>query len=688
MEKGMRFKAIRLVVDTARGPHGYEFAFGPMLTIVRANNSTGKSTFFHTLLYALGMEELAGARGTRALQSAVREYFLDGEEKVAVDGSTVMLEMENKAGRVVTLRRAIVSGSRSEKLVEVFEGACLTGPMGLGEATPYYLHDAGSAQYAAGFFRFLELFLQLELPQVAKATGGETKLYLQDVFAAHAVEQKRGWTDYIGNAPFFGIRDVRTRVTEYVLGLDVFETAVKRSRLEQAAQVIELEWESEARTLRQEAAELGAVPRDLSPRAVYPFDAEAVSVVKQLESGVVTSNEYLSQLKGEYLALTAEAEQQTAPASEALLKELADTEAEAQRLVLLQQRGALSTRNQVGAIEDYRRLVAELDVDIEKNESARKLRVLGAQFELDVASGICPTCHQDIADTLLLESVSGQQMGIDANISYLKAQRGMLERQIDGLTLEHDEGQTLLSGIERELVTVRAHLTALRSDLGAGSLQAKSHLRRLVATEFELGRVRRFEEFFEAHLDVFNTLAMRFLENRTALRKLPKEHLSERDLKTIDIFSKFFRGNAGSFDYKSVQPSEINVSTQTLMPTLGDLELRQINARTNSSASDFVRLIWAYLIALYQTSEFNGVSGHHLGCLLFDEPAQHSMSEMSLRALFQKLSGEKGLQSIVAASFEDQETNFRFVTENVVHTLVTWEGKLIQPLLTRSLLDV
>ena len=77
----MKIRAIRLFMQTAIGPHGYEFQFGDRLTIVRANNSSGKSTFFHTLLYAIGMEELLGTRGEKSLQTAVREQFIDGDEK-------------------------------------------------------------------------------------------------------------------------------------------------------------------------------------------------------------------------------------------------------------------------------------------------------------------------------------------------------------------------------------------------------------------------------------------------------------------------------------------------------------------------------------------------------------------------------------------------------------------------------
>jgi hypothetical protein len=121
---------------------------------------------------------------------------------------------------------------------------------------------------------------------------------------------------------------------------------------------------------------------------------------------------------------------------------------------------------------------------------------------------------------------------------------------------------------------------------------------------------------------------------------------------------------------------------------LGQLELREINKKKNdktdikadSSASDFVRLIWSYLLAIYQTSAGSEVNGNHLGILLFDEPGQHSMRVESQHALLQLLALEPGLQSIVAASFDESESVFNQATLNVKFKLIEWEDKLIQPL--------
>lgn len=683
----MKFRAIRLFIQTDIGPHGYEFSFGERLTIVRANNSSGKSTFFHTLLYALGMEELLGARGEKSLQTAVREQFIEDDAMVSVNQSSVMLEIANRVGDIITLRRAIKSGRANSKLVEVFEGACLTGNALVTQSQPFFLHDGGSAQVEAGFFRFLESFLGLDLPRVPRVAGGETKLYLQDVFAAHAVEQKRGWTDYIANAPFFGIRDVRTRVAEYVLGLEVFDTAMKKARLEEERQGIEREWAAAVGALRLHAAELGFVPDALSSRAVYPFETASVSVVKRFPEGALDSAEYLHALKNEHLRLQREGEVPHNNDNAALMERLAEAEGKAQHLTFLHERASLAQRTRRASMEEYRKLVSELNVDIEKNESAGKLRLLGAQLSVKLSDGHCPTCTQAVDDTLLLDVSAGTQMALETNIDYLKAQRSMVERQIEGLEREIGEGDVMLGGFVRELFLARDAVTAIRADLGTGTQQARSHLRELVATEFELGRMTRLEESLEGYRRLFPEIANRFRENELARKDLPKEHLSTADWKTVNHFMTFFRGNASSFGYGSVLPRDVNINPQSLMPMLGDPELQVVNARTESSASDFVRLIWAYLIALFQAATFHGVKGHHLGVLVFDEPGQHSMGEQSMLALFQKISGLNGLQSIVFASFENAIDNFKTATANVRFDLLDWEGKLVRPLLTRSPLD-
>ena len=170
----MIIKAIKLKIDTTNGEFGFKFEFGRGLNVIRGGNSSGKSTLFNCLLYGLGMEELIGGKGEKVLPYALKEYFLQGEDRIAVVASEVFIEIENASGTSVTLRRAIRDAVRSPKLIDVFDGAHLTTEAAPSAPRPTYLFDAGSAQKQEGFFQFLENFIGCRLPQVATTSGGMT----------------------------------------------------------------------------------------------------------------------------------------------------------------------------------------------------------------------------------------------------------------------------------------------------------------------------------------------------------------------------------------------------------------------------------------------------------------------------------------------------------------------------------
>ena len=101
--------------------------------------------------------------------------------------------------------------------------------------------------------------------------------------------------------------------------------------------------------------------------------------------------------------------------------------------------------------------------------------------------------------------------------------------------------------------------------------------------------------------------------------------------------------------------------------------------KSDSSASDFVRLIWSYLLALHQTSASSSSPENHPGLLMLDEPGQHSMAVDSQHALLKQLACETSLQSIVAASFDEAEEVFRQATQGIQFALIEWDGKLMRP---------
>lgn len=685
----MIIRAIKLRIATAAGEFGFRFQFGRGLTVVRGSNSSGKSTLFNCLIYGLGMEELIGGKGEKALNYAVKDHFVLGETRIQVDMSEVLLELENASGRIVTLRRAIRDSARHSKLVEVFEGANLTAGAALDSPLPTYLFDPGSAQREGGFFLFLEEFMGYQLPLVPTTSGGMAKLYLQTIFAALAVEQKRGWTDYIANAPFFGIRDTRIRVTEFLLGLSVFERQAQRARLDAESLAIDSDWRKAYDTLRQAATTNGVVVEGLPSTATAAFDAFAVQLVKSDGKTQTSLVDHVSAMREEHAALGAKAEAYNKASGAQALQELDAASAELQRLSVLHERVTTNLTLQKASLGELRQLHAEASEDLERNKTALKLRVLGAKMELEVATDHCPTCHQEVEDTLLAGIVSGPQMDIDTNIKYLDSQRLMLQSQINGALEEIRHSEIAVADVAARLAAIHDYRNSLRGDVSNGVAESRAIVRRQIQIELDLSNLNALESQAGSLLATLEEVADRLAANQATRRELPKETYSPSDLSRISFFENFFRSNASSFGYESAAIQDIRISLDTLTPILADIELRgifktkgqQTSLTADSSASDFVRLIWGYLLALYQASSMPEVKGHHPGILLMDEPGQHSMRAISQHALLQLLSAQAGLQSIVAASFDEMESVFLEATAGLEFQLIHWEGKVIQPLI-------
>lgn len=679
----MIIRGIKLRVVTGQGDFGFAFTFSRNLTIVRAGNSSGKSTLVNTLLYGLGMEELVGGKGERALPYAVKDYIEHEGTKVVISASEVLLEIENQSGQVVTVRRAIRDQVRDGKLIEIFMVAHLTEGHELGEAKPTYVHDAGGAKRQEGFHKFLEDFLNLPLPIVATTGSTECKLYLQTIFAALAVEQKRGWTDYIAAIPFYGIRDARSRVVEFLLDLGVFKTNAERNRLNAESVEIDGEWRRNVNDLRREAKGLGMTIDGVSAGPSALFDVTSVLIKRMGESSGTPLGEYMTQLRAEYSALTERSQQVNRVTGVEALQEIDQVTAELQQLSVLYERATASLGMQQASLQEYEILLIEALEDLERNKTAAKLRVLGANLDIEIASGHCPTCHQTVEDNLLSEAVSGPQMDLATNIGYLESQSRMLKRQVTGLKEGIRDTEVRTADLSTRLAKKHDYLTALRGDMSSGASESKAVVRRQVQIEVEMTSLEALSRHSVDIIGRLKELADRLAKNQAARRELPKNTYSSDDEARIRVFEQQFRANAGSFGYESAPVQDIEISRDNLIPCLSQLELREIrraDIKADSSASDFVRLIWSYLLALYQTSAQSSIPGNHPGMLLFDEPGQHSMAADSQRALLQQLSGESGLQSIVAASFDEMESVFQEATSGVKYKLIQWEGKLIQPL--------
>ena len=213
----LEVRAIKIVANTINGIFSSEFEFDSGFNIIRGNNTSGKSTLLQSILYGLGMEELLDGKNEKTMQSTLKdsvEYPKGTLHKIIE--SHVILEIRNK--ETITIKRTVINQNKSSKLVEVFDGSLLIDKEENLEIKPMWLHDKGGASNVKfGFHAFLAEFLELKLPDVYYSKGDLKKLYIQTIFPSFIIEQKKGWADFLMTIPFYGTRNVKNRVIEYIL---------------------------------------------------------------------------------------------------------------------------------------------------------------------------------------------------------------------------------------------------------------------------------------------------------------------------------------------------------------------------------------------------------------------------------------------------------------------------------------
>ena len=104
------------------------------------------------------------------------------------------------------------------------------------------------------------------------------------------------------------------------------------------------------------------------------------------------------------------------------------------------------------------------------------------------------------------------------------------------------------------------------------------------------------------------------------------------------------------------------------MPVIKHGENNEEEIRADSSASDFIRSIWAYYLTLLTDCK------RHPGFLVMDEPCQHSMKEASLTHLFEECANITDKQTILFCSSqpktEENENNKEIQSPNLIEELV------------------
>lgn len=677
----LRIRAVKIEINTAAGLSSTVFRFSGGLNIIRGNNTSGKSTLVQSILYCLGMEELLGGKNEKTMQSVLKDEIEFDSKKYKVLESTIYLELSNI--ETITIKRSVKNENKDSRLVQVFEGALLTSEISTTDSKFMYVHDRGAATDGYfGFHSYLETFLGIKLPEVEYFQGENRKMYLQTIFPAFIIEQKTGWGGFLKTIPQYGMRNASSRAIEFLLGLDVLENDKKRQEIAQRKTALTARWENTIEDISRLAKYVPGKAQGIEKKPIAINEDTKIYITTKFEEADISLTEYISILQGALQEAELKKVGTVADNANENEEELSKLSEQLERAIFTTEMLQKETSIESNKLSSLRLQLQETESDLRKNRGAQKVKLLGAEINTQIAIEHCPTCQQSVKDFLLPQDLHQHPMGIEENIKYLEEQKRMIGLYLKGQEATLEDKKYQFNYFQKRILELRKRIREIRRELvtddrvpSETEIEKKIDLRKTIESLFLTQS--QLEELKKKLLNLSSDW-VKILADQS---ELPKEVFSPSDKEKLRSLEEKFKSLLIKFGYTSKDEEYVNISYDSYLPTVDGLNAKlntvSYDIKYDSSASDFIRSIWSFTCALYLISSQN--SGYHPGFMIFDEPAQHSMSNDSLRRLLMELSTYNDAQSIVAASFNNSENDFLETTKGISFSLIETGAKLINP---------
>ncbi len=630
-------RAIRLRSLTSTNTFGADLNLKNGLNIIQADNSSGKSTCVQSIVYCLGMERSLGPKLDVPLPLAMKERIAHKkhggvEDYEYVLQSYAMLEIENSSGSVVTIRRDI-AGGKEKKLVQVWYGGKLTDGSKAFEQRDFFLSDAGSATREKGFHTFLADFIGWELPAVPKYDGSECPLYLETLFPMFFVEQKSGWSTIQGPFPtFIGIQDMSRRVMEFILNLDAGKVRRDRSEIKKRIKSLEAEWSLHRKLLISEAGSLmrfEGLP--IKPNTEFSKSVELNTFLYHEDDWqpFETAKELV---KNDINILDRVELVNVGEAAKLLQDQLIETQEKLDttsvKINFLRNEFHLNTTEHNSVIQQ----ISLLELDLKRNLDAKKLQSLGSALGSSASDSSCPTCHQGVSRELLPETTK-KGMAIDENIAFVRSQLDLYKsiKEITEKTL--NDTRIKYRSLNEDIRVQRSQIRNIKNDLTRSETSKhRSTIQNIVQKQSKLERWHVLQEGLDSRVDELQTISKKWAIETSRMKKLGSGQLSPSDKLKISKYQRNIQNLLKLFSFSSFKPDEINLSDDNFRPQVfttnkkGEAVEKDIGFE--ASASDGIRLKWAYYLGLLELSESHDVN--NIGFSIFDEPGQQEMKDIDL----------------------------------------------------------
>lgn len=640
----LTLKGLKINISTNDGTFGQCLLFQKGLNVIRAENTSGKTTIISSIIYALGVEAVLSAKqGNTVLKSVLKEK-IDFENKTYnVLESYVLLEIENENKEIITIKRQII-GNQNSNLISVYFGNLITDENNQFKKEDFFLNQDGAAQRDKGFHRFLEKFMDIKLPFVPKYNDDkQIPLYIQTLIPLMFIEQVRGWSGIQATIPkIYGIEAVSNLTFEYLLNLDVMQNRLNRKEIKKELDKNKIEWNKISEYMESITKEYNCYLENFPSITVELKKEDYPNFVFDFESKKISSYQFLSlqreKLEKYNLNTTLKIENKELQNKIDLLNK---------EIIILNgklRENTIELMKEKNDLKKYEVQISELGKSIKNYKDIRTIVKLGSDEKISLAEHKCPTCKSTLEDSLQKENF--EPMDLETNIKFLESQIDAIDILIKSSNHRINKLNKLENEIKEIIKEKRDLLSSFTKDANYSSAISEGTIREKINLENEIKKLEYLNEIYENCIQDLISITSLYKENKEKLEDLPQNDFSDKDIEKINKFGEQFLELLKSYGYSSITKiHEIQITKNNYQPFLDGFDLT-----LESSASDNIRIIWAYSVALlYMTHWYKT---NHFGFLIFDEPEQQRMKEASSEQLYKTLASVKisNMQSIVATS--------------------------------------
>jgi len=644
------------------------------LNIIKSSaklNTSGKTTLFQSILYCLGFEQnIDGTSiGNNPLKPVLKNVLKFNNHEYEVQESYIYLEITNGT-QPITIKRSVKS-KNDTNLVTVIHGSVLVNNEQDTKSEDMFLHLKGSAFQYKGFHKYLTDYFQLQLPNLLKYNGDESKLYLQLFFAPFYIDQTRGWTEYLTPITNYGIIDIKKKIIEFLLDFQLLKNQDRLKELDLEVKRIQNEWKIQVNTLVNTIKLTDFIIEGLSDK---PKKLENIKIIIKVEN---TDNEYISieEYKQNLIDKLEEINKKDSTVNikenQIENKDKLDSQLEyyshiikkyedCAKLILMEKQNLMHVSEQIAIINS----------DLLANETEKKLEDMGSEENFNISNNICPTCKHKV-ESLLPANIPEEIMSLDKNIEFLKGQKKLFNLQNSSILKYISQLEKEQSILSREITDISENIKALKEILIDDSrLPSKLEIIEKLKLEIKLKKINEIEIIKNDILHIFMQLNNDW---NTYVGNKKSYHIEfpQEDLEKIKKLEVLFRKNIKLFNFTSNNIDLINIDTDTYFPKINSFKLK-----SDSSASDFIRTIWAYYISLLELS--NKYNLNHLGLIIIDEPAQQTVDSSDIHNLLKKINSLTNNQIIMSTSLKESE--FDIATKDIEYNEIDLGNYLIKHL--------